>query len=106
MRYPAHDLAGTNTTPSVSTKPEAGKLSNWLAGIYFFTWSLEIEMKDERFEAIFADRAALEPEDVAAMWDGSTYKSQGYNVELAWDFWVAGSKSVPACNCYGSMFKD
>ena len=50
-------------------------------------------MSDERFEALFAERAALEPEDVAAMWDGSTYKSPGYNVELAWDFWCAGSKA-------------
>ena len=92
-------------------------------------------MKDERFEKLFAERAAIEPEDVAAMWDGSTYKSPGYNVEfaemaaiepedvaaiwdgstykspgynveLAWDFWCAGSKSVPICDCYGSMFKE
>lgn len=63
-------------------------------------------MSDERFEALFAERAALEPEDVAVMWDGSTYKSHGYNVELAWDFWCAGSKSVPICDCYGSIFKE
>ena len=29
-------------------------------------------MNDERLEAMFAERAALEPEDVAAMWGGST----------------------------------
>ena len=56
-------------------------------------------MSDKRFEKLFAEMAALEPEDVAAMWGGSTYKSQGYNVELAWDFWCAGAKSVPICDC-------
>lgn len=63
-------------------------------------------MSDERFEALFADKAGLKPGDVAAMWNGWTYCSRTYNVEVAWEFWVAGSKSVPACNCYGSMFKD
>ena len=63
-------------------------------------------MKDERFEAMFAERAALEPEDVAAMWNGSTYKSPDYNVELAWDAWCVGASHVPVCNCFGSMFKD
>ena len=63
-------------------------------------------MSDERFEAIFANKAGLKPEEVAAMWNGSVYCSGSYPVALTWDFWVAGSKSVPICDCFGSMFKD
>ena len=57
-------------------------------------------MRDENFEEWFAKRAALEPEDVASMWNGATYKSAGYNVELAWDAWSLGAASVAPCNCY------
>ena len=61
---------------------------------------------NEHFNKWFAERAALEPEDVASMWNGSTYKSAGYNVELAWDAWCIGAAGVAPCTCYGSIWRE
>ena len=41
-----------------------------------------------RFEAWFAERCGLHVEDVAAMFNGQTYTSSNYHVELAWAAWL------------------
>lgn len=44
-------------------------------------------MRSVRFEAWFASWNNLLDEDVELMWDGETYTSYRYHVEIAWAAW-------------------
>lgn len=46
-------------------------------------------MRNKRFEAFFAKRIGLHERDVAAMFNGQTYVSSSYHVEVAWAAWCA-----------------
>lgn len=44
-------------------------------------------MRNKRFEAWFARRIGVSQGEVAQMFDGTTYTSREYYVELAWAAW-------------------
>lgn len=48
--------------------------------------------RSERFEKWFSEYCELDVQKVADMWDGYTYQSYAYNVEIAWAAWIE------ACN--------
>jgi len=53
-------------------------------------------MRSKRFEAWFADRCDLPVSIVVDMWDGDTYRSYDYHVELAWAAWQEAINGVAA----------
>lgn len=46
-------------------------------------------MRNRKFEAWFAKHNDLDLDYVAEMYDGETYRSYDYYVELAWAAWCA-----------------
>ena len=44
--------------------------------------------RSKRFERWFAERNDLALSDVQRMWNGDTYTSYRYHVELAWAAWM------------------
>lgn len=44
-------------------------------------------MRSARFEAWFAHRNGIPLDSVWSMWNGETYTSYDYHVELAWAAW-------------------
>jgi hypothetical protein len=46
-------------------------------------------MRNRNFERWYARRIKVPLLEVEAMWDGSTYTSYNYHVEIAWSAWCA-----------------
>ena len=53
-------------------------------------------MRSKRFEAWFAKRNDISLNIVKSMWEGSTYTSYDYHVELAWAAWLEAINGVCA----------
>jgi len=47
-----------------------------------------------RFEAWYAEHIDINPAEVADMWNGSTYVSYSYYVEVAWAAWCEAINGV------------
>ena len=53
-----------------------------------------MEVRSLRFEAWYAEHIDINPAEVADMWNGSTYVSYSYCVEVAWAAWCEAINGV------------
>ena len=52
-------------------------------------------MRNTKFEAWFANESGIPLKTVRKMWDGKTYESRMYFIELAWAAWCAALGFIP-----------